>query len=119
MSRLVPWWFWVSAASVLVTVAVYFSIPAHADPAGTVEPQVFSYAIRSAPAMCTTLDTFPTLTGVQGVLQGIENDSGFTEYQSGQALTIGVQVQCPRHIALLKRFADTYAPRNTAGGMTV
>lgn len=118
MSRLIPWWVWVSAASALLTFAVYFSIPAHADPR-SIEPQVFNYAITSAPAMCSVLDKYPTLPGVEGVLEGIQNDSGFTAFQSGEALAIGVQVQCPRHVALLQRFADTYAPRSITGGMTV
>lgn len=118
MMRLIPWWVWVSLASALVTVATYFSIPANADPR-TIEPQVFSYAISAAPAICTVLDKYPTLPGVEGVLQGIQNDSGFTPFQSGEALAIGVQISCPRHVALLQRFADTYAPRNTTGGMTV
>lgn len=116
--KLVPWWLWVILASWLVTAAVWYSIPAHADP-GSVEPQVFQYAITSAPAMCTVLDSYPTLPGVEGVLQGIQHDSGFTAYQSGEALAVGVQLQCPRHIALLKRFADTYAPSNTMGGNTI
>ncbi len=116
--RLVPWWLWVMAVSALLTFAVYFSIPAQAEPR-SIEPQVFQYAISAAPAMCTVLDRYPTLPGVEGVLQGIQNDSGFTAFQSGEALAIGVQLQCPRHVALLKRFADTYGPRNTTGGMTV
>ncbi len=114
--RIVPWWIWVSAASALTTFAVYFSIPAHADPK-SVEPQVFNYAVASAPAMCVVLDKYPTLPGVEGVLLGIQNDSGFTAYQAGEALAIGVQVQCPRHIALLRRFADTYAPTTSGVGV--
>ncbi|OBK92621.1 hypothetical protein A5646_03290 [Mycobacterium sp. 1245499.0] len=109
---------WVWAASALLTFAVYFSIPAHADP-GSIEPQVMRYALASAPAMCAVLDKYPTLPGVEGVLQGIQNDSGFTPYQAGEALAVGVQVQCPRHVALLQRFADTYAPRTSGVGATV
>ncbi|MGV0042064.1 hypothetical protein [Mycobacterium colombiense] len=116
MARIVPWWIWVSAASALLTFATYFSIPANAEPR-SIEPQVFNYAITAAPAMCTVLDKYPTLPGVEGVLQGIENDSGFTAFQAGEALAIGVQAECPRHIALLQRFADTYAPRSTSGGV--
>lgn len=102
-------------AMVLTAIACVTAIPAHADPK-SVEPQVFNYAVASAPAMCVVLDRYPTLPGVEGVLQGIQNDSGFTAYQAGEALAIGVQVQCPRHIALLKRFADTYSP---TGGVSV
>lgn len=91
---------------------------AHADP-GAVEPQVIRYAINAAPAMCSTLDSYPTVPGVQGVLRGIEADSGFTPYQSGQALALGVQADCQRHIPLLQQFVSSVLGSSTQAATTV
>lgn len=104
----------VAASFIMVAAGAAIASLAKADP---IEPQVFNYAVTAAPAICAVLDKYPTLPGVEGVLQGIENDSGFTAFQAGEALAIGVQAQCPRHIALLQRFADTYAPQSTSGGV--
>ncbi|OBS01853.1 hypothetical protein A9W98_17870 [Mycobacterium gordonae] len=90
--------------------------PAHADP---VAPQVINYAVATSPAMCYALDAHPTLPGVDGVLLGIQNDSGFTITQSGQALVIGVEYRCPRHLPLLKRYADTWTGPAYTGGTTI
>lgn len=109
---------WLMAAGGLIGYAVVGSVPAHADP-GSIEPQVARYALTAAPSMCLVLDEYPTLPGVEGVLQGIHNDSGFTAYQSGEALALGVQTQCPRHLPLLERFARTFigGDTTTTGGV--
>lgn len=86
--------------------------PAHADP---VAPQVVNYARAVAPAVCGTLDDYPTLPGVAGVVAGIQDDSGFTTDQSVQVLVLSVESRCVRHWPLLQRFADTYAPRPQRG----
>lgn len=112
IARLIPWWIWVSAASTLLTVAVYFSIPAHADP---VEPQVTNYAKIAASAVCTTLDAYPTLPGVSGTVQAVVDDSGFTVTQAAQVVKISVITICPRHIPLLQRFVATWAPNPSTG----
>lgn len=112
IARIVPWWIWISAASALLTFAVYFSIPAHADP---VEPQVRNYATIAASAVCTTLDKYPTLPGVSGTVQAVADDSGFTVTQAAQVVSISVINVCPRHIPLLQRFVATWAPSPSAG----
>jgi hypothetical protein len=106
MKRIIPWWFWVSAASALMTFAVWFSIPANAEPT---DPDVIAYAVKSAPAMCLTLATYPNVAGVLGVLQGIEAN-GLTPPQAKQALMIGVQRGCPSYLPLVQRYIDTPIP---------
>lgn len=91
----------------LIAAAACNATPAHADP---VAPQVINYAHVAAPAVCETLDGHPSLPGVSGVIAAIQDDSGFTTDQSVQVLVLSVQTRCVRHLPLLQRFADTYAP---------
>lgn len=96
--------------------ATFTATPAHADP---IAPQVINYAVTASPAICHTLELYPTLPGVDGVLQGIQNDSGFTATQAGQVLVLGVQYRCPWHLPLLKRYADTWAGPAYTGGTSI
>lgn len=100
----------------LIAAAAWNATPAHADP---VAPQVINYAIAASPAMCNTLTAYPTLPGVDGLLAGIENDSGFTTTQAGQALVLGVRYRCPWHLPLLQRYATTWAGPAYTGGTTI
>lgn len=106
MKRIIPWWFWVSMASALMTFAVWFSIPANAEPT---DPDIIAYAVKSAPRMCLILATYPSVAGVLGVLEGIEAN-GLTPSQAKQALMIGVQTRCPSYLPLVQRFIDTPMP---------
>lgn len=108
------WSVWTIAAGVLIGCAGTGA--AEADPI-QVEPQVANYARIAAPAICSTLDAYPTLPGVSAVLQGIRDDSGFTTRQAAQVLVLSVENRCPRHIALLQRYANTYTP--DTGGVSV
>lgn len=99
------WSIHVFAASALLTVAVWFSIPANA---GTGDREVRRYAASAATAICSVLDDYPTLPGVRGVLQGIKNDSGFGDYEVGEVLALAVQQDCPRFLPLLERFVTVY-----------
>lgn len=85
--------------------AVYFSAPAHAD----VDQAVINYAARYAPAVCSTLDDYPTFNGIVGIGQAIVED-GFTYRDAGQVIALSVATECPRHAALLKRFVDAPTP---------
>jgi hypothetical protein len=87
----------------LIGFALYFSVPAHADP-------VSDYARVAAPAVCATLDRYPTLAGVLGVGEGIVYDTGgrFGYYEAGEIIGWSVFSVCPRHIALLQRFIAVY-----------
>lgn len=107
MRRLVPWWFWVSAASAVMTFAVWFSIPANAHP-GPGDREVRRYAAGAAPAICAQLDAAPTVTGVRDVLAWIEKDSGFGDFEAGETIALAVQEDCPRFLPLLQRFVAVY-----------
>ncbi|PIJ36762.1 DUF732 domain-containing protein [Mycobacterium heckeshornense] len=95
-------WLWL--ASVILGAALFFAAPAKADPAS-------NYAAIAAPAVCSTLDAYPTLPGVEGVLQAVQRDSGFTVEQTARVVVLSVTSRCPRHLWLLQEFADVYAPR--------
>lgn len=97
-------------------VAACNATPAHADP---IAPQVINYAVAASPAMCYALDQHPNLPGVDGVLLGIQDDSGFTTTQAGQALVLGVRYRCPWHLPLLQRYAATWAGPAYTGGTTI
>lgn len=98
------WVFWGLVTGLVIGCA---SIPkANADP---VSPNVASYAISNAAAVCATLDDYPTLDGVAAVAYGINGD-GFTFHEAGQIIALSVESKCPRHLPLLQRFIDTYDP---------
>ncbi len=107
MTRL-PWWFWTTTAFLIVGGALFLSTPADAQPG--IEPKVTSYAMTAGPDMCSVLDDHPTLAGVQSVLQGIEERTGFTPFQAGEALWLGVAYHCPHHTRLLTRYSATWLP---------
>lgn len=81
---------------------VIFAAPAHADP-----DVVSNYAAYNAGRVCRTLDSYPTLPGVAGVLDGIQSDTGFSDYNTGRVIALAVTANCPWHWPLLKRFAYT------------
>lgn len=110
----IHWSVWTITAGALIGCAGVGA--AGADPI-QVEPQVANYARTAAPAVCGTLDAYPTLTGVSAVLQGIKDDTGFTMAQSAQVLVLSVENKCPRHLPLLQRYASTYSP--APGGVSV
>jgi hypothetical protein len=102
----IHWSVHVVVASVLVTVAVWLSIPAEAEP---VSPDVVAYAVKAAPALCITLAAYPSVAGVWGVLEGIEANH-FTLAEAKEALMIGVQHRCPSFLPLVQRYIDTPIP---------
>jgi hypothetical protein len=91
----------------IMTYAVYYSIPAHADP-------VLNYTAIEAPAICGKLDANPTLQGVTTVIAAVAADSGFPMMQVARVVVVSVETVCPRHLPLLQRFVDTYAPGSEA-----
>jgi hypothetical protein len=102
-----PWWIWLMAAGAIIGAALVGSIPAQADP---ITSTVASYAAHNAGRVCAVLDTYPTFAGVEGVLDGIQKDSGFTGAQTAQVIVLAVDAACPRHLVLLQNFADTFSP---------
>lgn len=93
------------AAAWLVSALILTAAPAHAD-------RVDTYTVFAAPAVCSTLDQFPTVAGVAGVGDGIVADSGFTYFQAGRVIADAVNGWCPRHLPLLQRFVAVYGPKH-------
>lgn len=92
---------WGALAGLVIGSSALFK--AHADP---IDWTTATYAAKSATAVCSTLDIYPTREGVLGVMQGIGED-GFTVGQAAQVVVIAVQSSCPRFWPLLQEFADT------------
>lgn len=108
MLRIVPWWAWISTASALLTFAVYFSNPAHANP--DIEAHVVRYGVDNAAAICAAIDQNPTVAGVYAEMNHVYQTSDLNSFQTGEAVTIAVQTGCQRHMRLLVRFANTADP---------
>jgi len=69
------------------------------------------YAAINAGPICETLDDYPTIGGVTGVLQGVMDDSGFSPYDAGRAVATAVVGWCPRNLPVLQRFVAVYRPQ--------
>jgi hypothetical protein len=84
-----------------LTAGLITAIPAKADDA-----LAYSYAARYGGAICLTLDEHPTTTGILGIGAAITED-GLTAYEAGQAIFYAVDDICPRHMGLLRDFANS------------
>jgi hypothetical protein len=78
------------------------AVPAKAD-----DNAVYAYTATFGAIVCQTLDTYPTINGVIGVGEAIAAD-GLSMHQAGQVLMMSAFEICPRHLGLLRRYADTY-----------
>jgi len=103
----------VAIGAILLGLAIFAAalILALAPRAGAqpdVSPRVRDYANEYGPAMCATLDSFPGPDGVAGLGIAIMRD-GFTGYQAGQAIGLGVYLYCPdEHWSDVMAFAQKY-----------
>lgn len=87
----------------LATVAALVSAPsAHAD---RVDDYVAAYGQA---AICPVLDEYPTNAGILGILNHLVESENFTSYSAGMVIAHSVTLFCPRHIPVLRKFADTY-----------
>ena len=86
--------------------AVFFlSTPqAKAEP---IDPVAVAYAAHYADAVCVTLDDFPNLNGILGLISAIRDD-GLTAGQAGAAIGLSVAEVCPRHEPILEAFINRY-----------
>lgn len=73
------------------------------DEVGVGEERVIDYAVTAAGAVCTIIGRYPNLHGVVGVMQGLAEDSGFSDEQVGEVVTLSVLAECPEHVGLLQR----------------
>lgn len=55
--------------------------------------------------ICMTLDDYPNISGVTGVLNGLI-DAGYTPRQAGYLMGQSVVLVCPEHRALVLRYAN-------------
>lgn len=85
----------------VVVAAMILAGGAKADPAS-------DYAAINAGAICSTIDDYPTVAGVTGVVQGVIQDSGMSPYDSGRAIATAVKYWCPRNLPVLQRFIAAY-----------
>lgn len=72
-----------------------------------IDPVAVSYAAVYAGAVCGTLDDFPTINGVLGIIESIKDD-GLTAGQAGAAIGLSVAEACPRYEYVLDAFIARY-----------
>ncbi len=77
--------------------ALGVATPAHAD----------DYEIEQA-AACITLDSYPSLGGVAGVIKAM-SDEGLTPTEIGRTLAYATHDKCPEHRSLVNRFMKVVA----------
>jgi len=88
--------------------ALYYSVPAKADPAD-------DYTVGHAYQVCAALTNHNTVDGVVLVIAAIEHDTGFGGAAAGKIIATSVIGWCPEHTGLLNRFIDAYATTTSAG----
>jgi len=86
-----------------ITAATIAAVPAKADTGDA----VYAYTATFGAIVCQTLDSYPTFSGVIGIGQAIAAD-GLSMHQAGQVLMLSALEICPRHLGLLRSFADDY-----------
>jgi hypothetical protein len=91
------------AGSFLTASMLVFAFPVKAEP----DSATVAYAATYGEAVCMTLDDHPTFNGIIGIANAIVED-GLTMYQAGGVIGLSVMEICPRHTALMNRFASTY-----------
>ena len=96
------------ATSAFFGAAMYFSTPARAD---TEDSVVFAYVATFGGIVCNTLDDYPSFDGIIGIGQAMAED-GLTGYQAGQVIATSAIEICPRHLPLVRNFADSYTKAN-------
>lgn len=84
--------------AVMVCLGVVSAPAAAADGVLSDEEQLF--ADLYYPAVCDTLDDYPSISGVVGVVQGITKE-GFHMTDSVDIVNYAVSSYCPRHWRLL------------------
>jgi hypothetical protein len=89
-----------------------FAAPAKAEPDPSNE--VLEYTVKAEGAVCRTLTKYPTIYGVRGILDSIE-DQGFTPYDAGEIVALSVTDACPQFVPVLEKFVAVYG----GGGSTV
>lgn len=76
-----------------------------------------AYAAEYGPAVCMTLDDYPTFGGIIGIGRAIVDQTGMSYHDAGQAIGYSVSELCPRHMGLLARFIATNTHRTPVAGV--
>lgn len=69
------------------------------------------YANQYAGAVCSTLADYPSVAGLTGILQAINQD-GLTNYQAGEAVGISVINLCPQYTWIIDAFVNLHTPKS-------
>jgi hypothetical protein len=89
-------------AGAFITAATFSAIPARAD----TDSAVYAYAASFGGIVCSTLDEYPSFSGIIGIGEAISTD-GLSMHQAGQVIAVSVIEICPRHLALVKAFVNS------------
>ena len=93
------------AVGALGVAAVMFSASAKASP-------VDDYVADNAHIVCSVLDDYPSVAGVEGVGLGIMDD-GFSPQAAGEIIVRSVIGLCPGHLGEVRAFIAKYATAGT------
>ena len=91
--------------NLLLCIGVGAAIAATSVGVARADTVVDLYVDRYAPAICATLDDYPTDAGVEGIGTVMVRDDGLTTAQAAEALVTSVRSTCPRHIPVLEHYA--------------
>lgn len=95
----------VITGSMLTAGIALLAAPAKAEP----DRVAVAYAAQFAPAVCDTLDDYPTVNGILGIGQAIMDD-GLTPSQAGSVVALSVGELCPWHRPLIRQFVAQFGP---------
>lgn len=100
---------------IIIPAALALAAVTTAPTASADEPSttVVAYAATFGGIVCDVLDDYPTPSGVLGIAQAIQDD-GLSSYEAGQVIGLSVAEICPRHTALMLRFANAYGGSRVA-----
>jgi hypothetical protein len=85
---------------------------AKADPS-----DALAYAAEYGPAVCITLDDYPTSSGIYGISRSIVEQTGMSWRDAGTAIYDSVNEICPRHMGLLMRFVAANTRHTPVAGV--
>lgn len=71
------------------------------------QDDAYSFAAVYGPVVCQVLDDFPSVSGIVGIGQAL-GEQGWSGTDVGRIIAYSAAEFCPRHMPLLRRFADSY-----------
>ena len=74
---------------------------------------VDTYVMTNASAVCATLDSYPSVAGIEGIGQAIMDD-GLTPQAAGEVVTRAIVGWCPEYVPVLNAFIAKWT---TAGSV--